>query len=37
LAAKHGIVVVRAPDRGFSYQRDTEAGLRAVRCSGTHF
>ncbi len=37
LAAKHGIVVVRAPDRGFSYRRDTEAALSSARCSATHF
>ena len=37
LAAKHGIVVIRAPDRGFSYQRDSEASLSAARCSATHF
>jgi hypothetical protein len=37
LAAKHGIVVVRAPDRGFSYRRDTEAALRTARCTVTHF
>lgn len=37
LAAKHGIVVVRAPDRGFSYRRDTEAALSTARCSASHF
>lgn len=37
LAAKHGIVVVRAPDRGISYRRDTEASLNSARCSATHF
>ncbi len=37
LAAKHGIVVVRAPDRGISYRRDTEASLSLARCSATHF
>lgn len=37
LAAQHGIVVVRAPDRGFSYRRDTDASLSTARCSATHF
>ena len=37
LAAKHGIVVVRAPDRGISYRRDTEAALSTARCSASHF
>ncbi len=37
IAARKGIVVVRAPDRGFSYRRDTEAGLSTARCSATHF
>jgi len=37
LAAKHGIIVVHAPDRGISYRRDTEASLRLARCSATHF
>ena len=37
LAARHGIVVVRAPDRGFSYRRDTEAALSTARCTATHF
>jgi hypothetical protein len=37
LAAKHGIVAIRAPDRGSSYQRATEASLSAARCSATHF
>jgi uncharacterized membrane protein len=37
LAAQHGIIVVRAPDRGISYRRYTEVGLNAARCSATHF
>jgi uncharacterized membrane protein len=37
LAAKHGIVVIRAADRGASYQRDTDATLGAARCSASHF
>ncbi len=37
LAARRGIVVIRAPDRGFSYQGDTEASLNAARCSASHF
>jgi hypothetical protein len=37
LAARRGIVVIRAPDRGFSYQRDTEASLNTARCSASHF
>jgi len=37
LAAKHGIVVIRAADRGPSYQRDTDATLSAAHCSAAHF
>lgn len=37
LAAQRGIVVVRAPDRGFSYRRDTNASLSTARCSATQF
>jgi uncharacterized membrane protein len=37
LAAKHGIVVVRAADRGAAYQRDIDATLAAARCAATHF
>jgi hypothetical protein len=37
LAAQHGIIVVRAPDRGISYRRYTEVSLNAARCSATHF
>lgn len=37
LAAKTGIVVVRAPDRGAAYQRATEASLNTARCSASKF
>jgi uncharacterized membrane protein len=37
LAAKHGIVVIRAADHGAAYQRDADATLSAARCSATRF
>ncbi len=37
IAAQRGIVVMRGPDRGFSYRREIEANLGAARCSAAHF
>jgi len=37
VSAVHGIVVVRGPDKGFSYQRHVEAVLREARCTARSF
>lgn len=37
IAALRGVVVVRAPDKGLSYRREIEAGLKKARCSGRTF
>lgn len=34
VAATRGIVIVRGPDKGQSYEREVEAGLKSARCSG---
>jgi uncharacterized membrane protein len=37
LSATRGIVVVRAPDKGFSYQRHADAVLKDARCTARSF
>jgi uncharacterized membrane protein len=37
VAATRGIVVVRAPDKGFSYERHIEAVLKDARCTPRSF
>ncbi len=37
IAAARGIVVVRAPDKGFSYQRQVENVLKAATCTARSF
>jgi uncharacterized membrane protein len=37
LAATRGIIVVRAPDKGFSYERHVEAVLKDARCTPRSF
>jgi uncharacterized membrane protein len=37
IAATHGIVVVRGPDKGLAYQNEVESNLRQSTCSGRPF
>ena len=37
IAATHGIVVLRGPDKGLSYQRQVETALKAAHCSARSF
>ena len=37
VSATRGIIVVRAPDKGFSYQRHVEAVLKDARCTPRSF
>jgi hypothetical protein len=37
VAATRGIVIVRGPDKGQSYEREVEAGLKSARCSGRSY
>jgi len=37
IAAARGIVVLRGPDKGLSYQRQVETALKAARCSARTF
>jgi uncharacterized membrane protein len=37
IAAKHGIVVMRGPDKGTAYRSDVERNLRTAACSGRSF
>ncbi len=37
VAATRGIIVVRGPDKGFSYQRHVEAVLKDARCTARSF
>ncbi|MFA5901505.1 MAG: hypothetical protein WC829_20580 [Hyphomicrobium sp.] len=37
LAATRGIIIVRGPDKGFAYQRHTEAVLKDARCTARAF
>ena len=37
VSATRGIVVVRGPDKGYSYQRHVEAVLKEARCTARSF
>lgn len=37
VAATHGIVIVRGPDKGLSYQKQVESTLKTARCAGRSF
>jgi uncharacterized membrane protein len=37
ISAAHGIVIVRGPDKGFSYQKHVEAVLKDARCTARSF
>jgi uncharacterized membrane protein len=37
ISATHGIVVLRGPDKGLSYQRQVETALKTARCQARSF